>query len=139
VRQPLASLQIPKSKFQMSKDLLDLIKEEVNVKEIVFGKVLKLDAKITPELKEEGLVREIVRNIQGMRKNANLKPKDRIMAWYWGSKETDKIMEKNKKIIIKEANLKDLLPKQKTKERFTSEIEVAVDRQKFNLAIKKVK
>jgi len=63
VRQPLAQLIIP---VKMQKDLAELIKEEVNVKKIIFGKTLKLDTKITPELKREGMVREILRHIQSI-------------------------------------------------------------------------
>ena len=40
--------------------------------------VLKLDTKLTDELKEEGLAREIVRNIQDTRKNLKLEINDRI-------------------------------------------------------------
>lgn len=45
-----------------------------NDKEIV----IKLDINLTDELKEEGLAREIVRNIQDARKSLNLKINDRI-------------------------------------------------------------
>ena len=95
VRQPLASLQFPISNFQFSKELLDLIKEEVNVKEVIFGKELKLDIEITAELREEGVVREIIRHIQIMRKKTGLTPNDYIII---------QLMIKDKKIkeIIKQ-------------------------------------
>lgn len=41
-----------------------------------------VDAKVTPELKAEGLAREVVRRIQSMRKNANFDIADHITAWY---------------------------------------------------------
>ncbi|MBM3250843.1 MAG: isoleucine--tRNA ligase [Candidatus Nealsonbacteria bacterium] len=76
VRQPLASLQI---KNKLDKALLELIKDEVNVKKITFGKKLKLDTKITRELKEEGEYRELVRNINKIRKEMRLTPRDRVV------------------------------------------------------------
>ncbi len=93
VRQPLASLEIKdqtfvpssgqgKSNIKNDKDFLDLIKDEVNVKLIKFNPELKseikLDKKITKELKEEGVARELVRQIQDMRKELGLTRKDRI-------------------------------------------------------------
>ncbi|MDP2945863.1 MAG: DUF5915 domain-containing protein, partial [bacterium] len=84
VRQPLASLQIrnPKSEIRKNKELLDLIKEEVNVKEITFGDEFKLDTKITEELQEEGIIRELARQIQEMRKDGGLISKDSIKLYF---------------------------------------------------------
>lgn len=41
-----------------------------------------LDAEITPDLRTEGLAREIVRRIQAMRKNAEFNIEDRITSYY---------------------------------------------------------
>lgn len=69
VRQPLLKLTIKKS---IPTDLLELIKDEVNVEEVVFDKnineELTLDTTITPDLKEKGTVRELIRAIQELRK-----------------------------------------------------------------------
>ncbi len=138
VRQPLASLQIPKSKFQIPKELVELVKEEINVKKITFGKSLKLDTKITPELKEEGTIREIIRNIQEMRKKANLKPKDRIKVWYSGDSELNNFLLRNKEFILAEAKVRNLTFGEKQKEIFDAESEIMVDQKKLWLAIKKV-
>ena len=71
VRQPLQKLEIPE---RIDGELSYLAKEEVNVKEITFGKELKLDTKITPELKKEGDKREIIRNYKDLRKELGLSP-----------------------------------------------------------------
>jgi len=89
VRQPLPSLTIPKGAGLEEKgDLLEIIKEEVNVKEILFDESLEdgvvLDKKITPDLKEEGEVREVTRTIQNLRKKAGLVPGDRVKVFYKG-------------------------------------------------------
>ena len=106
VRQPLASLCI---KEKLDEGMLELIKDEVNVKKIILGECLKLDTEITPELKEEGLVREIIRNIQDARKKANLKPQDKVLMNYSAAPDLDKVIIKNKKIILEETKLKDLV------------------------------
>ena len=75
VRQPLAELRIKNYELR-EKELLDLIREELNVKkvEVEEGReelTVELDTKITPELKVEGETREIVRLIQEARKKAD--------------------------------------------------------------------
>jgi isoleucyl-tRNA synthetase len=61
---------------------LELIKDEVNVKEVSFDNSLstpvELDLNITPELREEGQVRELIRGIQDLRKQEKLSPFDLV-------------------------------------------------------------
>ncbi len=76
VRQPLAKLSIPEN---LSQNLLDIISDEVNVKEVVVGgSEVKLDTELTEELKKEGIARDIIRAIQDARKKENLNPNDAI-------------------------------------------------------------
>jgi len=76
IRQPLASITVPTlGEFVNFEDVLT---EELNVKKVVQGETLELDFEITPELKSEGLAREIVRFIQAARKDAGLNVDDRI-------------------------------------------------------------
>ena len=139
VRQPLSELRIEGYELKKEKELSELIKEEVNVKEITFGKSLKLNTKITPDLKEEGLMREIIRNIQEMRKQAGLKPGDKILVTYSGSPALNQALFKNKNFILGEAKVKDLIPKGESEEKiFNVEKEIEVDNQKIYIAIKKI-
>lgn len=82
VRQPLQSLTIKHSFEKLPEGwgqaYEDIIKDEVNVKEVTFGDETKLDTEITPELQLEGDARELIRQIQEMRKKAGLNPEDRI-------------------------------------------------------------
>ena len=75
VRQPLAKLEI---KNALPAEYLNIIKDELNVKEVVVNPQLesevKLDATLTPELIEEGKVRDALRMVQEWRKEKNLKP-----------------------------------------------------------------
>ncbi|MEK9170732.1 MAG: class I tRNA ligase family protein, partial [Patescibacteria group bacterium] len=87
VRQPLQKLKINPSidgeKLKiLDEELLNLIKDEVNVKEVIFGDDFKLDVNITEELKEEGAIRELARQIQEMRKDGGLTPKDSIKLYF---------------------------------------------------------
>ncbi len=82
VRQPLQKLKIKNEKLKINDELLNLIKDEVNVKEITFGDEFKLDTKITEELQEEGIIRELARQIQEMRKDGGLISKDSIKLYF---------------------------------------------------------
>jgi len=135
VRQPLKNLQIPNQELKKEKDLLDLIKEEVNIKNISFGKKLELDTEITPDLKEEGLVREVIRQIQEMRKQVLLKPKDKITIKYQGDKDVQEILSRNKNSILKETLAKDFSLKTTDKEKFKVEKEIKIENMSLWLGI----
>ena len=81
IRQPLQKLKI-KSDRLFADGLLGLIKDELNVKEVVadasIENIVELDTEITPELKREGDYRELVRAVQDMRKTEGLTTKDAI-------------------------------------------------------------
>jgi len=76
VRQPLASVTIPKSGQAI--DFADILCEELNVKSVIVGGEFGLDFNITPALKSEGIAREVIRHIQSARKDAGLNIDDRI-------------------------------------------------------------
>lgn len=82
VRQPLSKLEIRNSKFENKKEYLELIKDEVNVKNVEFDEKLEeeveLDTEITPELQKEGNLRDFVRAVQELRKEKKLLPTDEI-------------------------------------------------------------
>jgi isoleucyl-tRNA synthetase len=82
VRQPLAKFTVKENKFSPENitQYLDLIKDEVNVKEVtVDGNIsnpVELDINITSELQSEGNFRELLRAIQELRKTEKLNPTD---------------------------------------------------------------
>lgn len=76
IRQPLASVTVPTlGEFV---DFESILTDELNVKKVQQGEELALDFQITPELRAEGLSREVIRFIQAARKDAGLQVDDRI-------------------------------------------------------------
>ena len=91
VRQPLSSV----SARPLGLELQEIVKEELNVKiydsegykDEYKGSMTILDLTITPELKLEGEMREVVRAIQEGRKKAQFNVEDRIVLSYVGKEE----------------------------------------------------
>ena len=137
VRQPLQSLKVREAGFDevsadVASELIALIKDEVNVKEVIFGAeisglkitgtnsekttgevAVELDTVLTPALKEEGTIRELVRAIQDLRKEKGLSVSDKtsLIVGIDGSENGDvakKFVEKNKEIISKMTSLKGI-------------------------------
>ena len=135
VRQPLKQLMINNKQIANDKELADLIKQEVNIKEVVFGKSIKLDTKITNELKTEGMIRELIRSIQGMRKDGGLKPGQMIYLRYSADSSLKDLIQKYESEIKKEVSAKQINIGDK-KQKFLVEKEIKLDNQKIWLGIK---
>lgn len=77
IRQPLASVTVPTlGEFV---DFADILTEELNVKTVKQGEELAFELTLTPELKREGLMREVIRHVQNARKQAGLNVDDHIV------------------------------------------------------------
>jgi isoleucyl-tRNA synthetase len=86
VRQPLAKLMATSVVAKLPQDMTNIVLEEMNIKslELTKGTELKveLDMVITPELKAEGIARDLIRFIQDGRKKADFNVEDRIIT-HW--------------------------------------------------------
>jgi len=134
VRQPLSVLSIKNQ--ASSEELTEIIKDELNVKEVKSDKKQKedivLDTNITPDLKLEGQAREIIRFIQAMRREADYEVDNRIEVGFQGM---EKVFEKFGEVIQKEV----LANKMESKLIDGADLkkEFSVDGEKLEISIKK--
>ncbi|MDD2274233.1 MAG: isoleucine--tRNA ligase [Candidatus Pacebacteria bacterium] len=135
VRQALSSLSVKELKID-KEELIELIKEEINIKEVKEDKGIseevELDTIITPELREEGNVREIIRQIQQMRKDNGFIPEDRINVYYAQSEFFDTILKRNKEHILSEVLANEFISSAEDLK------EINIDENKIYLNIKKI-
>ena len=139
VRQPLAKLTI---KEKLQKELLLLLQDELNVKEAVVNTKLEedvqLDTKLTPALKEEGLMRELLRFVQSMRKDAGYKPSHRIRLRYTGDTAIKGLFLRHQAAIKKVGGIKELMEGDRPKQVFDVEREISLDGKKLWLGIRRL-
>jgi isoleucyl-tRNA synthetase len=142
VRQPLQKLEIRSSKLEVggNKKLLEILKDEVNVKEIVFNKKIKseveLDTVITAELKEEGILRELARAVQDLRQKAGLRPQDEIVLMVELPSDLREIVLRNEKLFKREVEAKALEYKKSNK--FKAETNIKIEGQEIWVAVRRV-
>ncbi|MFA5076750.1 MAG: class I tRNA ligase family protein [Patescibacteria group bacterium] len=107
IRQPLAYYSTSLIK-KLDQKYINILQDELNVLEIKFGED-KLETTLTPELTEQGLIRELVRQINSLRKKAGLTIQDRINIYYQtSSQEITSVMTKYANQITKDTLSKEL-------------------------------
>lgn len=110
LRQPLKGVKYFHS-AKLSNELEKIVAEELNVKEVEFDKTanelkVELDIKLTPELQKEGEARELIRQIQQLRKNGDLTLKDKInvKAPSWPKEFEEMILKSTASVSIEKAD-----------------------------------
>lgn len=126
VRQPLSKMHIVS--FVGVDKYLEIIKDELNVKEIYImnqsneggeikemegrfyfsDKDVELDTSITPELKQEGQYRELVRAIQDIRKNNGLNPGDIVTLLVDTNTQGKELINKFETELLKAVSAKEI-------------------------------
>jgi len=118
VRQPLGKATLVSvlssvTPQKLNDELVEIVKDELNVKmvEVLSGSEIggspnpsvELDFTMTPELKREGLAREVIRHVQSARKTAGLSVDDRItLSLQTSDEELKKAIEEYGKVIAAE-------------------------------------
>jgi isoleucyl-tRNA synthetase len=123
LRQPLQSAQITILDTKATDWIIEILKDELNVKEVIesdttshnapegfvsnedkkAGVKITMSLNLTDELIEEGLYRELIRNIQAFRKKQGLKFGEKIsLSFQTDSHELKKVITKNKKELMQD-------------------------------------
>lgn len=131
VRQPLGGATLKATYQDFPPELLDIVKEELNLKAVTVSTSkakadqsfaenwksgafqqldqIEIDFAVTPVLKREGMMREVVRNVQSARKQAGLHVDDRIaLSLSTTDDELHKAIDEHKDVIMTETLAKSL-------------------------------
>jgi isoleucyl-tRNA synthetase len=117
VRQPLAKAMI-QGKQDLGTELLEIIAEELNVKKVEFkladNSKVELDTVLSESLSNEGMARDIIRNVQSARKEAGLAVENRIsLALYSQDSQLNSAINEFAKLITHETLAEELSTEQK--------------------------
>ena len=124
-------------KVKLNEEYKEILAAELNIQEIKFVKKLSsykiievnnfkvsLDLNLTAELKEKGIIRELIRFINNLRKEAGLIVKDNPIETYNTSSEYLKnIIKNNKEELIKSTSAQDIR-EDKNKSKFSKEVKI---------------
>ena len=132
IRQPLSTLTYGGEKLDEFYEVT--IAEEVNVKEVRnSGDEVALDKTITPDLRREGLSREVIRHVQAARKNAGLNVDDRIvLSLETADKELEKAVYEHKEAITVET-LATVL----TQEKYAYSADITIENTALTISLQK--
>jgi len=142
IRQMLSSVTVKSQEIILALEYLDLIKDELNIQKVIWDlgvldyPELILDAEITPELKKEGIKRELVRIINNLRKDEGLTLSDIAVVSVLGvSDEINQVISERTAEIMKDTlssaiNVLTTLSNETIKE-------VKIDDCKFTIALKR--
>ena len=110
VKQPLQAIFVKGCNTLTNTEIVNLIKDELNVKEVILtdnlptkthlsdpvtagGLTCVMDLSVTEELRLEGVARELVRRIQDLRKEKGLSVTDRVEITYENTSDNQKAVE----------------------------------------------
>jgi len=142
VRQPLQKVTIHQEFDHIMKHHKEydwMIAEELNVKEVHWTKgedyLVTLDTKITPELRSEGISRDLIRHIQNARKEAGLEVDDRIVM---DLKTDDEAINASIKSFLNQIKNETLTEKYGETPKDSFSINVKIDEKDIKIIIAKI-
>ena len=95
--------------LEMDDVLVETAQSEQYVAESYGDVTVVVDTKLTPELIEEGFVREIISKVQTMRKEAGFEVLDHIKIYYSGNEKIAGVIERNKDSVMADVLAKDAI------------------------------
>ena len=97
-------LNVAGQEIDLGKDdlLIDMAQTEGYVADSYAQITVVLETTLTPELVEEGFVREIISKVQQMRKEAGFEVMDKIAVYLEGNDKLEEIVRKNEELIKSE-------------------------------------
>lgn len=143
VRQPLAQVVTLE---QLRPDLDDIVREELNVKELHWADTLPtshdwlatdrvaLDTTVTDELREEGMLRDLVREVNALRKTAKLVPSDTIILYIPAQTAVARLVERYAQNVLRDVRAKAATP---ALDGATHTAEIEFDGQTFTIGLAK--
>ena len=147
LRWPLSKATIIGGDFKLKKDEEDIIKNQLNIKQILYREshantkdiTVDLDTKTTPELEAEGYARELSRQVQAFRKKLGLQKKNQIELHIFTSADLGKMLEGQQSFIKERTNSKKIFVvsdgKDKSRETFKNKTNFSVKDKKGEMAI----
>ena len=107
----LNGLTIPENQHELTKDdlIIDLKANEGSESFLGNDLIVSLDTTISDSLRLEGVLRDLIRQIQLMRKEANFEIDDRIIISANFSNELKDIIEENKEYFMNEVLCTDIV------------------------------
>ncbi len=114
--------------------LIEMIQKEGYVSESDNQMTVVLDTNLTPELIEEGFVREIISKVQTMRKEAGFEVMDRIIVYEKGNERIEQVLNDNRAAIMKDVLADDII----TGRTEGYEKEWSINEEKVTLSVKKL-
>jgi len=153
LRQPLKTLALVAPALRGKTELLAVLQDEVNVKEVTVVEVLPegdgyelerggaiaiaLDTRLDAELKNEGSVREVIRQLNALRKESGLIPSDRIHIECAPSSSALVLMcQQHEGVILRGAIGEDLTVRETAT--FSTQRVLSIDGESITLGIKKI-
>ena len=137
LRWPLKSADISTNSV-LNKEIIDIIKQQLNVKEIKLSRgeeKIILNTKTTPELEAEGYARELSRQVQAFRKKLGLKKENSVETYIITDDKFKKILENQKDFLRERTNSKKIEFVTTSKERFKNIIQFTIKDKKGDIAV----
>jgi len=140
---PLAKAIILGGDFKLNKEMQEIIKSQLNVKDLEFKESkanekdisVELDTKMNPELEAEGYARNIIRGIQAFRKKLGLTPNQEVKTILVVDKKLKEMLDKHKNTVADKTNSKDLDVVTESKETFKNANDFKVKDKKIVIII----